>query len=170
MSWSGERRLNCRIAQSPAGVLTPVRYKPLPPSPLFPVTTVRYIPIPPFRLSLPIVSGPSISYSSTTMPGLVADATRIWELNLYWPLHAQCGVWDPKGKGVDVWECIRPRESSPPHSPLAHIKPLPRVVFQTTPLRVHRYAPALHFLRVIIFTCLLFQPPNNLYWRYVARR
>lgn len=46
------------------------------------------------------------------MPGLVADATRIWEANLYWPLHAQCGVWDPKGKGVDVWECIRPRKSS----------------------------------------------------------
>ena len=45
------------------------------------------------------------------MPGLVADATRIWELNLYWPLHAQCGVWDPKGKGVDVWECIRARKS-----------------------------------------------------------
>ena len=44
------------------------------------------------------------------MPGLVADATRIWELNLYWPLHAQCGIWDPKGKGVDVWECIRPRK------------------------------------------------------------
>ncbi|KAM5530499.1 hypothetical protein V8D89_014642 [Ganoderma adspersum] len=36
------------------------------------------------------------------MPGLVADATRVWELNLYWPLHAQCGVWDPKGKGVDI--------------------------------------------------------------------
>ncbi|KAL7285405.1 hypothetical protein ACG7TL_000501 [Trametes sanguinea] len=47
------------------------------------------------------------------MPGLVADATRIWELNLYWPLHAQCGVWDPKGKGVDVWECIRPHQSTP---------------------------------------------------------
>ena len=43
------------------------------------------------------------------MPGLVSDATRIWELNLYWPLHAQCGVWDPKGKGVDVWECVRAR-------------------------------------------------------------
>nr|VWO96726.1 Putative type III effector protein [Ganoderma boninense] len=47
------------------------------------------------------------------MPGLVADATRVWELNLYWPLHAQCGVWDPKGKGVDVWECIRPHHSTP---------------------------------------------------------
>ncbi|RDX51007.1 hypothetical protein K466DRAFT_593595 [Polyporus arcularius HHB13444] len=63
------------------------------------------------------------------MPGLVADATRIWELNLYWPLHAQCGVWDPKGKGVDVWECIRPHHSTPDT-----------------------------------------QPPNGLYWRYVARR
>ncbi|KAH9898273.1 hypothetical protein C8Q73DRAFT_788469 [Cubamyces lactineus] len=52
------------------------------------------------------------------MPGLVADATRIWEVNLYWPLHAQCGVWDPKGKGVDVWECIRPHQSTPGTQPL----------------------------------------------------
>lgn len=46
------------------------------------------------------------------MPGLVSDATRIWEVNIYWTLHSQCGVWDPKGKGVDIWECIRPREYS----------------------------------------------------------
>ena len=44
------------------------------------------------------------------MPGLVSDATRIWELNLHWALGAQCGVWDPKGKGVDVFECVRARE------------------------------------------------------------
>ena len=43
------------------------------------------------------------------MPGLISDATRIWETNIYWPLYAQCGIWDPKGKGVDIWECIRPR-------------------------------------------------------------
>ena len=45
-----------------------------------------------------------------TMPGLVSDATRIWELNIQWALNAQCGVWDPRGKGVDIWECIRARE------------------------------------------------------------
>ena len=44
------------------------------------------------------------------MPGLVSDATRIWELNIQWAVNAQCGVWDPRGKGVDVWECIRARE------------------------------------------------------------
>lgn len=43
------------------------------------------------------------------MPGLVSDATRIWEQNVYWALGSQCGVWDSKTKGVDVWECIRPR-------------------------------------------------------------
>lgn len=63
--------------------------------------------------SSPILPTPALPLHRlfSTMPGLVADATRVWELNLYWPLHAQCGVWDPKGKGVDVWECIRPRES-----------------------------------------------------------
>ena len=44
------------------------------------------------------------------MPGLVNDVTRIWELNLYWPVNSQCGIWDPRGKGVDIWECIHPRE------------------------------------------------------------
>ncbi|TCD71915.1 hypothetical protein EIP91_000047 [Steccherinum ochraceum] len=46
-------------------------------------------------------------------PGaVVSDATRIWELNVHWPLHAQCGIWDPRGKGVDIWECIRPHNST----------------------------------------------------------
>lgn len=49
--------------------------------------------------------------ASNAMPGLVSDSTRIWELNIHWPVNAQCGVWDPKLKGVDVWECIRARES-----------------------------------------------------------
>ncbi|KAI1788793.1 hypothetical protein LXA43DRAFT_1024014, partial [Ganoderma leucocontextum] len=57
------------------------------------------------------------------MPGLVADATRIWELNLYWPLHAQCCVWDPKGKGVDVWECIRPHHSTTGTQVCSRIEP-----------------------------------------------
>lgn len=43
------------------------------------------------------------------MPAVVSNATRIWELNIYWSLHSQCGVWDPKGRGVDIWECIRAR-------------------------------------------------------------
>ena len=54
-------------------------------------------------------SNPSLLLQS--MPGLVSDATRIWELNVYWLLGSQCGVWDSKTKGVDVWECIRPRTS-----------------------------------------------------------
>lgn len=45
------------------------------------------------------------------MPAVVSNATRIWEIGIYWPLQAQCGVWDPKGKAVDIWECIRDRES-----------------------------------------------------------
>ena len=47
--------------------------------------------------------------SITAMPGLVSDATRIWELNVFWPVGSQCGVWDSKTKGVDVWACIRAR-------------------------------------------------------------
>lgn len=51
---------------------------------------------------------PSCFYN---MPGLVSDATRILEQNVFWPIGSQCGVWDSKTKGVDVWECIRPRTS-----------------------------------------------------------
>lgn len=62
------------------------------------------------------------SFTISSMPGLVSDATRIWELNVYWPLGSQCGVWDSKTKGVDVWECIRPRVYYPlprrRHAPL----------------------------------------------------
>lgn len=47
------------------------------------------------------------------MPAVVSNATRIWEVNMHWDLHAQCGIWDAKGKGVDIWECIRAREPSP---------------------------------------------------------
>ena len=45
----------------------------------------------------------------SSMPGLVADSTRIWEQNIYWTESMQCAIWDPKGKGVDVWECVRAR-------------------------------------------------------------
>ncbi|THH28951.1 hypothetical protein EUX98_g5243 [Antrodiella citrinella] len=51
------------------------------------------------------------------MPALVRDATRIWELNVFWPLHSQCGVWDSKSRKVDVWECIRPHNATPGNEP-----------------------------------------------------
>ena len=45
------------------------------------------------------------------MPGtVISNATQIWELGVHWTVYSQCGVWDPKGKGVDIWECIRDRE------------------------------------------------------------
>ncbi|KAG2008204.1 hypothetical protein CC2G_013660 [Coprinopsis cinerea AmutBmut pab1-1] len=48
------------------------------------------------------------------MPGtVISTATRIWELNVHWTMYSQCGVWDPKGKGVDIWECIRDHDSTP---------------------------------------------------------
>ena len=81
------------------------------------------------------------------MPGLVSDATRIWELNIYWPVGSQCGVWDPKSRGVDIWECIRPRK--PParrvHAPEL-TPPPPDTAYQGS------------------------GPPNPRYWRYVTRR
>ncbi|KAH9048413.1 hypothetical protein EDB84DRAFT_1556869 [Lactarius hengduanensis] len=63
------------------------------------------------------------------MPAVVSNATRIWELNIHWDLYSQCGIWDPKGRGVDIYECIRAHPSTPNT-----------------------------------------QPPNSVYWRYVARR
>src|SRR6266702_8666799 len=45
------------------------------------------------------------------MPAVVSNATRIWELNIHWDLFSQCGVWDAKGRGVDIYECIRARTS-----------------------------------------------------------
>ncbi|KAF9530146.1 hypothetical protein CPB83DRAFT_763714 [Crepidotus variabilis] len=60
---------------------------------------------------------------------VIANSTRIWELNVHWTLYSQCGVWDPRGRKVDVWECVQDHESSPGT-----------------------------------------QPPNQLYWRYIARR
>ncbi|KAF9653504.1 hypothetical protein BDM02DRAFT_3182522 [Thelephora ganbajun] len=46
------------------------------------------------------------------MPAVVSNATRIWEVNIHWDLYAQCGIWDPKGKGVDIWECVRAHHST----------------------------------------------------------
>ena len=47
------------------------------------------------------------------MPGVVVgNATRIWEVNVHWSLYSQCGIWDPKGRGVDIWECIYDRKKN----------------------------------------------------------
>lgn len=83
-----------------------------------------------------------------TMPGLVSDATRIWELNVYWPQGSQCGVWDAKSKGVDIWECIRARAYS-------------------------RLLQAVRVLTAGGCADTAYQgsgPPNPRYWRYVTRR
>lgn len=88
------------------------------------------------------------------MPGLVHvnDATHIWATNIYWPLNAQCAVWDPRGKVVNVWECVRPRE-----------------------LRTFNHILSHHLTGERVFLCADnstpdTEPPNNMYWRYVARR
>ncbi|KAM6503421.1 hypothetical protein JOM56_000364 [Amanita muscaria] len=41
---------------------------------------------------------------------VISNATRIWETNVYWSLYSQCGIWNSKNKGVDIWECVRDRE------------------------------------------------------------
>lgn len=66
--------------------------------------------IPPYTPP-PITLAPSIC--SLNMPNgtVIGHATRIWEQNIYWPMYSQCGIWDVKGRGVDVWECIKDRES-----------------------------------------------------------
>ena len=57
------------------------------------------------------ITAATTSSTHYTMPGaVVGNATRIWELNVHWTLYSQCGVWDPRGRGVDIWECIRDRE------------------------------------------------------------
>ncbi|KAG1736148.1 uncharacterized protein EDB91DRAFT_1204316 [Suillus paluster] len=84
------------------------------------------------------------------MPGTtpyIGNATRIWEINVHWSLYSQCGIWDPKGRGVDIWECIRARKS-----PLS---------FVCSPSCL-----VLSFQQSHLFP----QPPNGLYWRYIARR
>ncbi|EGO03774.1 hypothetical protein SERLA73DRAFT_102057 [Serpula lacrymans var. lacrymans S7.3] len=72
---------------------------------------------------------------------VISNATRIWEINIYWSLYSQCGIWDPKGCGVEIWECIRAYPSSLNCS-------------QSTTMLIR----------------LLPQPPNGIFWRYIARR
>lgn len=83
------------------------------------------------------------------MPAVVSNATRIWEVNIYWDLYAQCGIWDPKGKGVDIWECVRARKSQ-------LVVPCSLLILIALSTTDHS-TPAT-------------QPPNGTYWRYVARR
>lgn len=134
--------------------------------------------------TLPSHSYPSHQHTDTnTMPGLVNDVTRIWEQNIFWPVNAQCGVWDPKLKGVDIWECVRAREytvRSGSRVPIAdfpsfsadHSTPSTQVC--TTPSRV----PELPSPTITRPTCVVLdadrcpytQPPNSQFWRYVTRR
>src|SRR6266702_1157157 len=100
------------------------------------------------------------------MPAVVSNATRIWELNIHWDLFSQCGVWDAKGRGVDIYECIRARTSlsstllfSSAHR-VGHHRPIhPWDSGQSSP-------PPMCHVGVLTRE----QPPNSVYWRYVARR
>ena len=91
-------------------------------------STTPYHPVfvPPYRLlSNRTLSHCSIHTLATLMPvatssmpqAIISNATRIWEVGVQWPLYAQCGVWDAKGRGVDIWECIRARKSCYPICP-----------------------------------------------------
>ena len=93
---------------------------------------------------------PSHPSRLSTMPSAVSNATRIWEVNIHWDLHSQCGIWDQKGKGVDIWECIRARQSRPINRPLLS--------------NPHRFVP------IADHSTVATQPPNTTYWKYVARR
>lgn len=84
------------------------------------------------------------------MPAVVSNATRIWEVNIHWDLYSQCGIWDPRGKGVDIWECVRARQSRP--------------IIRPSLLNPHCFVP------IADHSTAATQPPNTTYWRYVARR
>ncbi|KAJ3771013.1 hypothetical protein FB446DRAFT_645971 [Lentinula raphanica] len=45
----------------------------------------------------------------------VGDVTRIWEINIHWPMYSQCSIWD--GKGVEIWECLVDHLSKPSTRP-----------------------------------------------------
>ena len=78
----------------------------------------------------------TIATISSSMPAVVSNATRIWELNIHWALFSQCGVWDPKGRGVDIWECIRARES-----PSSSFLPSPVLCLFVPSQMIRRLAP-----------------------------
>lgn len=124
-----------------------------------------------------------LKHSTVTMPGLVSDATRVWELNVFWALHSQCGVWDPKSKRVEVWECIRERECF-----FFVLLSLPYNIQFSNWLYLHLLSPSrpshawywgtFHYTESIphplthhnLFENPSLQPPNSNFWRYVTRR
>lgn len=75
--------------------------------------------------------------TATIPTAVISNATRIWELNIQWPMYAQCGVWDTKGRGVDIWECIQARKS--PSSCMLYDSPLTRIPFQMNRLQDLRF-------------------------------
>ncbi|KAF5314613.1 hypothetical protein D9611_007246 [Ephemerocybe angulata] len=44
-------------------------------------------------------------------------APRIWSVGVHWTKHSQSAVSAGKGKGVDVWECVREHDSTPGTQP-----------------------------------------------------
>lgn len=82
---------------------------------------------------------------------VIGNSTRIWELNLYWPMYSQCGIWDVRGRGVDVWECIKDREFPSAHSFSTRLA-------EGKSFYLDESTPETH------------PPLNPTYWRYVARR
>jgi hypothetical protein len=118
-------------------------------------------PLQPAELSSALAPLPS----SHTMP-TIANATRVWEINVHWPMYSQCGVWDPRGRGVDIWECIRDRKYV--LSSVHDNSSSPFILDDSTPgTEVSRFSsPRLSRQHIYFFA----QPPNTKYWRYIARR
>jgi hypothetical protein len=87
------------------------------------------------------------------MPGaVVGNATRIWELNVYWAVNAQCGIWDPRGRGVDIWECIRDHHSTPGSQVSIHLIFLSSSFTDTASLSASQpNILALHCPQIILF-------------------
>jgi hypothetical protein len=55
---------------------------------------------------------------------VIADATRAWELDVHWEPCSHCGVWDPRSRRVNIFECIQDRKS-----PLHSLLRLPPIAF-----------------------------------------
>ncbi|KAF5381371.1 hypothetical protein D9615_008309 [Tricholomella constricta] len=102
------------------------------------------------------------------MPGVViSNATRIWEINVHWEVYSQCCIWDPRGRGVDIWECIQDRKPPPPHLVLPSNRCVPPTddskpgteVRDTFFSRFNQRPSSDHP------SPLVHQPPNPSYWR-----
>lgn len=110
------------------------------------------------------------------MPTAISNATRIWELNVFWPLYAQCGVWDPKGRGVDIWECIKARMYLA-CTIFLYLWQMHSWIFRWL---VSRHSGWLSMIFIFILSCSTcvwlmnccwhLQPPNPVYWQYLGRR